>query len=315
LNNIPKQYHSSSFISIILVIGTTLLFVGGPDYHSARSLKHLWDLGHIVYFALLTLLLCRWRVVATMPLTAQWIALITTTVLIGVSIELLQYGTSRTPNTGDLVRDLSGSLLVLVLGPPGRRLRAGYLKLLLRTAVLLLMLTLLWPLTRSLIDEAIARYQFPLLSGFETPFELDRWQGDAGLGIESSTPLSSGKWLKLSLSTAKYSGAALKYFDGDWSSNRSLSVRFYNPDTSPLQITCRIHDLNHVDGNEEYTDRFNRRFKLVPGWNRIVIDLDEVKQSPDNRNMDMRRIRGVMFFAVSLPAPRVIYLDKLMLTD
>lgn len=250
-----------------------------------------------------------------MPLSWQWITLITITALIGVSIELLQYGTSRTPNTGDLVRDLCGTLLVLAFGPPGRRLRGGYVQRLLRTAVLLLMVTLLWPLTRSLIDEAIARYQYPLLSGFETPFELDRWQGDAGLVVEASTPLSPGKWLKLSLTTAKYSGAALKYFEGDWTPSRSLSIRFYNPDTSPLQITCRIHDLNHVDGNQEYEDRFNRRLELAPGWNRIVIDLDEVMQSPAQRNMDMRHIRGIMFFAVSLPAPRVVYLDELMLTD
>ncbi len=292
-----------------------LLFVGGPDYHSARSLKHLWDLGHIIYFALFALLLYQWRIVANMPLPGQWIALIAATIVIGVSIELLQYGTSRTPNSGDLVRNLSGTLLVLSFGPPARRLHAGYMKLSLRTAALLLMLALLWPLTRSLIDEAIARHQFPLLSGFETPFELDRWQGNAGLIVEASTPPSPGKWLKLSLTTARYSGAALTYFNGDWNNSRSLSVRFYNPDTRPLQISCRIHDSNHVDGNEEYEDRFNRRFELAPGWNRILIDLDEVRQSPARRTMDLRQIRSVMFFAVSLPAPRIVYLDELMLID
>ena len=35
----------------LLIIGSILLFLGGPDYFSSRSFKHFWDIGHIVYFA------------------------------------------------------------------------------------------------------------------------------------------------------------------------------------------------------------------------------------------------------------------------
>jgi len=302
------------FIIILLVVGSVLLFVGGPDYHSSRSLKYFWDLGHIVYFALLASLLCRWRAVSAMPLIWQWVTVLTGTVLFGTAIELMQYGTSRTPNIGDIVRDLNGSLLVLVFGPPGQKLRRVSIRQVLRISVLMLTLLMFWPVVRSLIDETIARYQFPLLSGFETPFETGRWQANKRLSVESIAPLSDGKSLRLSLTTDRYSGAALKYFEGDWTSARALKVRLYNPDTSPLRITCRIHDLQHSDGNQEYEDRYNRSFDLVPGWNQLEIDLAEVKQSPSGRLMDMSRIRGLMFFAVSLPFPRVIYIDDLRLT-
>ena len=298
---------------VFLAIGSVLLFLGGPDYYSSRSFKSLWDIGHIIYFVLFASLLSRWSPVSRMSLAWQWAIILVTTLLLGVSIEFMQYGTARTPDTGDVLRGLTGSFLVLVFGSLGSKLQPARRRLSLQFSVLVLLLIQLWPATKSLIDEAIARYQFPLLSGHETPFEIDRWAGNARLSVETMASISAGKLLKLSLTTDQYSGAALNYFDGNWTSARTLKISLYNPDTDPLPITCRIHDLQHVDGDEEYEDRFNRSFLLMQGWNHIEINLDEVKESPANRNMDMSRIRGLGLFVVSLPAPRILYLDNVRL--
>jgi len=154
----------------------------------------------------------------------------------------------------------------------------------------------------------------PRSSGFETPIEIDRWQGGNRLSVESISAIPDGRLRKLTLTTDKYSGVKLKYFEGNWGLARTLKISFYNPDTYPLQITCRIHDLQHADGNQEYDDRYNRRFLLTPGWNQVEIDLNEVEASPSGRKMDMSRIRGFGFFAVSLPAPRIVYVDEVRLT-
>ena len=300
--------------SIILAIGSVLLFLGGPDYYSSRSFKYLWDIGHIVYFALLTCLLLRWRFVAQMSLAGQWIIILVITLLVGVSIEFLQYGTDRIPDTGDVLRDLTGSLLVLVFGSSKSASQHVSWQLSKQLAVLVLLLFQLWPLTKTLIDEAIALQQFPLLSNFETPFEIDRWAGNAKLSAESMPSISQGKLLKLSLTTDQYSGVALNYFDGNWVSVRTLKISLYNPDVVPLQITCRIHDLQHIDGDEEYEDRFNRSFLLMQGWNHIEIDLDEVEESPADRSMDMHHIRGLGIFVMSLSEPRLLYLDNVQLS-
>jgi hypothetical protein len=248
-----------------------------------------------------------------MSLGWQWIVILLITFVAGVSIELLQYGTGRDPDAGDVLRDLSGSLLVLVFGSLGSKLQPVSWQRSLQLSVSLLLLAQLWPIARSLVDEAIARYQFPLLSGFETPFEIDRWTGSARLSVETIAAISQGRLLKLSLTTDQYSGATLNYFDGDWTSARTLLISLYNPDASPLQITCRIHDLQHIDGNEEYEDRFNRSFLLVRGWNHIEIDLNEVKASPAGRSMDMSRIRGLGLFVITLPARRTLYVDEVRL--
>lgn len=309
----PNKNNKLWFIGILLGIGSILLFLGGPDYLSSRSFKHFWDIGHIFYFALLAVLLLRCKPVCQMSLLKQWVTVLTITLVLGVLIELMQYGTSRTPDTGDIVRDLTGSLLVLVFGRLGARLQPASRRYTLRLIVVMLTLVQSWPLAKSLMDEAIARRQFPLLSGFETPFEMDRWEGDDRLSIDSVMFAPENKVMKIWLTTDQYSGVSLKYFNGDWASARRLQIRLYNPDTYPLQITCRIHDRQHTDGNEEFEDRFNRSYLLTPGWNRIEIDLDEVESSPANRQMDMGHIRGLMLFAASLSKPRILYLDEIRL--
>ena len=299
---------------VLLATGSVLLFFGGPDYHSSRSFKHFWDIGHIVYFVLLARLLFRWRFVAQMSSTGQWTIILVITLLFGVSIEFIQYGTWRTADIGDVLRDFTGSLIALAFGSPGPGLRPVSLRHSLQVSVLVLLLIQLWPVSRSFIDEAIARHQFPVLSDLETPFEIDRWAGSAVPSVQTMPLISRGKLLKLVLTTVQYSGVALNYFEGDWTSFNTLKISLYNPDTSPLKVTCRIHDLQHADGNEEHEDRFNRSFLLMQGWNHIEIDLHEVKEGPANRRMDMSRIRGLGLFVTSLPTRRIIYLDNVRLS-
>ena len=42
-------------LTLIMALMTILFFIGGPDYHSSRTFKSFWNLGHILYFALLPL--------------------------------------------------------------------------------------------------------------------------------------------------------------------------------------------------------------------------------------------------------------------
>ncbi|MGD8630919.1 MAG: VanZ family protein [Gammaproteobacteria bacterium] len=299
---------------VLLATGSVLLFYGGPQHHSPRVFIHLWDTGHIIYFALLASLLSRWHFIARQSLAWQWTIILVSTLLAGVSIELLQHGTGRMPDTGDVLRDVTGSLVVLAFGSPGLAAQLPGWRRFLKVAVLVLLLVQLWPLTRTLVDEAIAWQQFPILSSFETPFELGRWEGNAGLTVEPVPSISPGKLLKLTLTTDPYSGVKLRHFAGDWTAADTLSISIYNPDDAPLQITCRIHDLQHADGDQDYEDRFNKRFLLRRGWNHIAIDLGEVEDSPAGRSMDMSHILGLGIFVMSLSEPRSLYLDNVRLS-
>jgi len=298
---------------VALGIGTALLFLGGPDYESPRVFGQFWNNGHLLYFALLTSLMLQLPRMRRLRVAQQWGIILAFTLLAGGMIELLQQLVQRSAEPGDLVRDIAGSLLALAFAPATRAIanRTGLRTL--QLAVVAGCVWLLLPLARSLLDEAIALWQFPRLAGFETPFEIDRWGQRPDLAVVPAPAGASGSSLLIPLTTARYSGAGLRYFPGDWRGYRRLLIDFYNPDKAPLRLTCRIHDLAHTRGPHEYSDRYNGQFELQRGWNRISIDLREVAGAPDGRAMDMAHIRGAGCFATSLPAPRRLYADNLRL--
>ncbi len=312
--NVTQKGHRFWIISAGLIIGSILLFLGGPGYDSARSFSKFWDIGHILYFVLVSYALTRWKRVACHALFIQWLLVLSVTLITGVLIEILQYGTQRTPDIGDVIRDLTGSFLFLSFRPAYSRVLIYKTKVFLQAVAVILLLVQLQPLATSLLDETIARQQFPLLSGFETPFELDRWQGDANMSIKHIPSISDGNILKISLSTTQYSGVNLKYFPGDWRNYKTLKLSIYNPQTHPLSITCRIHDIQHTQGIQRYSDRFNHRFLLSQGWNNIEINLSDVASAPRHRKMDLGKIRSLGIFVISLPQPQTIFLDNIKLS-
>jgi hypothetical protein len=87
----------------------------------------------------------------------------------------------------------------------------------------------------------------------------------------------------------------------------------FNPDTEPVRLTCKIHDHRHDVSGYRYHDRFNRSYLIQEGWNRIRVPLKDVEDAPSGRKMDLKQITGFHLFAVSLPAPRTLYLDTLTL--
>lgn len=297
----------------MLVAGTILLFRGGPDYDSSRSFRQLWDSGHIIYFALAAWMLSRWRPVACRAPVIQWVVILCITLVAGTLIELAQDSVQRSPEISDVLRDLTGSVLILAFGPACATVGSRRWKLLLKGAAVCILLAQLWPLASSMLDEANARADFPVLADFEAPFEISRWNGGEGLSVEQLSTVHGGKALRVPLSTEHYSGADLLYFEGDWRKFHTLKISAFNPDAQPLWVTVRIHDRQHAQGLQQYEDRFNQHVLLVHGWNHIGIDLNEVASAPAQRRMDMGHVRGLGIFATSLQAPRFIYLDNVRL--
>lgn len=300
----------------VFLLATYFLFAGGPDHRSIRSLKALWDLGHVAYFALLVFLLADIDWIKRQALLWQWLGLLMFSLAFGTLIEVLQYDTERTPDMADIARDLTGSLLVLAFYPPFLRQVKQLWRTVTRLMVSLLLIFQLQPLMIALTDEAIARYQFPLLSDFSTPFELERWDGAAGMEIINLDATPAGHRLKISLGTEQYSGVGMKYPVADWRGYKTVNLSIFQPDDEPLSITIRIHDAAHEAGADpyRYNDRFNRRYALVKGWNEIQIALAEVASALSARRMDLSRIMDISLFSVALAKPRVIYLDKIYLS-
>ena len=82
---------------------------------------------------------------------------------------------------------------------------------------------------------------------------------------------------------------------------------FSESDTS-VSLTIRIEDFHH---NGLYDDRFNRVFAVNPGAYKIVIPLDDVKNAPAFRKMDMSAISAFYLFAFKTKVNFAIYIDDI----
>jgi VanZ family protein len=112
------------------IIGAVLLFVGGPDNNSPRSLKALWDLGHIVFFyALISLILLAWPGDKKMGLLRQFAALILISLILSILTELMQTGLHRTTDMVDVGRKLVGTLVAFAFtARPNKMTPTSYLR-------------------------------------------------------------------------------------------------------------------------------------------------------------------------------------------
>jgi hypothetical protein len=214
---------------------------------------------------------------------------------------------------GDLLRDMAGGVIALSWLSPSSTVLPVRVRRAARTFAAILLLVACLPLAAALSDEEIARLQFPVLGNFETPFEACRWDGGARFSVDCSVARHGKASLRVDMDTSLYSGVALVYFPRNWRGYHFLSLEAFNPSPEEIDITCRIHDLRHEEGEQRYEDRFNKAFRLRPGWNHIRVDLEEVARAPAGRMLDLGTIRAVGIFATRLSTPRTIFLDHIRL--
>lgn len=312
--NLPADRHARKariwqYLALAgIVLIAPFFFIGGPGWTDGPLYKSAWNLGHILFFALLTLAVQPWRFWTGWKL---WGLSTLAVLLVGLGIELLQYGTSRQMDWQDLLRNLIGLWFILAISPGGsasRRSGPGTWSLRIAIAALLV--------TEAGATAAVALQQYrvsqllPALYDFSQADPSPFWNG----AIAPADPATSAQdGLKLSLSTTRYSGATLHNFPGDWRGYGHLVMSLYNPQDHPLHLTLRINDIQHDQGDNDYSDRFNTRLTLSPGPNSVQLDLDRIRNAPANRSMDMHEIRRVMLFTTGLAAPKTIYLRDLRL--
>jgi VanZ family protein len=304
---------SYSKLTIFTIACAFFLFIGGPDYFAPRSLKALWDLGHMIFFAALGILMFRkLSNYKEMSFLGQCLAIVLISLILGALIEWAQAGLKRTSDVMDVFRNIVGTSVAISWSFPVSVSKAY--RRLFQLVTVIMVAWAVYPFARAAADDYLAWRQFPVLSDFETPFEIDRWSGNAQKAIDRSVHFSGASSMKLILGTAKYSGASLLYFPGNWLNYDYLHVKIFNPADETLKIICRIHDRRHTESGYDYSDRFNTNYILSKGWNDITMSLADVKTAPKNRKLNLGQVEEIGFFAYRLPHPRIIYIDCIVLT-
>ncbi len=303
---------------IFLLVSTVLLFSGREEHEMLpRSVKEVWNLGHVIYFFVLVALARRFGFLGRWPPGLQWLFYCGLIFAVGVLIEFIQM-TPRIPvDWIDVSRDMVGGLAALALTE--RPLTKAHLfwRNSMLSVLSIVFLMLLYPLIKSGLDETRAMMQFPVLSDFGSSLELGRWSSRYPMRTVTLDEEQSVRVLRVDLDPAQYAGLALEYMPRDWRGYSWLELNIYQPKAEPLSITVRLHDFEHERGRSAYaySDRFNKSYVLREGWNHIRISLDEVRMAPFLRDMNLGEMANLGVFVVRLDQPWTIYLSTLKLSN
>lgn len=301
--------HFSLLAGAASLLIAPFLFIGGPDWASGPLLKSAWNLGHILLFALLTLALRPWRWLSGWRL---WLVVTGVLLVVGIGIELIQNGYNRDMDGRDLLRNLTGSWLIIAWRPVTRQgLHAPAREVLIAAAATLLLCFELGATGMVAARQWQVHQQLPQLYDFSHPNPAPFWTGN--LAVSDNHSLNHPQSLRIDLGTATYSGVSLNNLPADWRDFETLVLTLFNPSSEPLALTLRINDVAHDRGEHAYNDRYNTRLILDPGFNTFTRNLADIESAPDGRTMDMSQIRRMGLFAVRLPEPRTVYLSDLRL--
>ncbi|MES0326844.1 MAG: VanZ family protein [Gammaproteobacteria bacterium] len=300
-----------------------LMFAALPDIN--LFWREMQNSGHTLLFipiVLLILLLLRdtteffWR--KTFKL---YIATFSISLLIGIAIELIQLLTHGDASTMDVVRDLAGIIVGLGLYAttdpelqthklkPGKWIRAGIVML--SFCVLTASMSPLVFLSAAYVQRETA---FPvvvdLTANWTRPFLQLKNAVITFQEYEEVRADGEGQLTRVDLKPGIYPGVSIIEPSPDWSAYKALTIVIYSKLIQPFDLVLRIHDEHH---NDDYSDRYNTKLTVNKGSNYFRIPLDDIKNSPSNREMNMMRIKELILVSAKPFEGLHFYVGKMRL--
>jgi hypothetical protein len=290
------------FLPALLLSCVPFFFYSGGLGLNSELERTILNFGHILFFALAIFALRKNLDMQTWP---HWLAISIAVFLVSIIVEYIQHNTGRTRSWEDVERNLIGAWLALFwLNPPSTQVWTG------RFIATGLFISQLVMVTQAGVTEYRLQNTLPVLSDFENDYNIDWWEGDVSQTTERAW--HGERSMVVNLSTQSYSGARLVRLPGNWTGYSNLKFEIYNPSLLPLRLTLRINDEAHKQ-LLSYQDRFNSTFIVEYGWNLLEFSLDNVRNAPASRDMDMEQITHLELFAFELDRPREIAVDYLRL--
>jgi hypothetical protein len=291
--------------SVLLLLPISLLFfVGGPSAVALPSLRYAWNLGHIAFFFLSTLALYGFR--------PAWLGrhLLRTglsIVLISIAIETIQLALGRGFSPIDIARNLSGFSLALVV------IYARRVNKPIALAGILFLAADLAVFARTALIDWTQQTQLPIIADFESKLMTGYSHGNFDLSTEEVYTGSAAAMFKLQ--PARYAGLSLHPVPRDWRNYKNLSLALFNAEKFTYRLTIRINDTIHeLSTEQDYYDRYNKNFEIIPGWNEITIPLADISAAPKNREMNLMKMHRIGIFISNLQQPTTVGIDAVKLT-
>ena len=276
---------------VLLVAGLLLVPLFLPRIHppEGRVWEAGWDALHFPGFMLITwtiaLFLQPW---ARSPHTPIIAAALLALMIGGVS-ELIHDAIGRSSSWSDFAVDtvgvafgVAGWYLLRGGGTIGRLLFGGL--------VIVALALLILPAIMSTRQVQELRKRFPDLGCFQDRASRFVWtaQGNA----TASFDWEKGA-LHVRVGPGGYSGVSCWPAESDWTGHSELRVGIENPG-EPFALGIRIDDLRSA--SSRHGSRYNGERQVAAGTSEIRLSLDEVRQAPEGRQLDLAHIRRLVLF-------------------
>ncbi len=297
------------------VLMLIFLFVGSIDHLDNRMIKEAWESGHFFLFACLTYIACHLDWAKNKRIGVVFIYILLGSIILGLLTEVLQLIVGRSFESDDLYRDIIGGIAGFTFSRIG--IRESFKQNLAYGTLCILLLVL--GLQQFLIvsyDTYQTKKNAPVLSDFETPFELTRWiEMGTKHEITKSVTRNGNKALKVIYEPGKHPHAVLREMKWDWRNFQHLHMSIFNSQQGVERLIIIVHDHDSRRNIQDYQMRFDREYQLKQGWNDIVISLTDIKMDPKDRQLDMSRIYSISFVMPKPTVSKTLYLDNLYLSN
>jgi len=314
-----KLTSKSIFLYIALAaVLVYLVFFFNIDITHNRILQQFWNFGHIIlYMGIFRILTLRYLNKSGFNFAIQLLLVVLVAALTGSLIELIQSYTGRDKSQYDVVLDVVGGLIGYAFSS---RLISEYsrqIKVIIFSQLAILFIISLYPMGRIIFDDIQQYLSFPIILSNLHSSELSRFKKSnirLELVTNTFTEVSGNKLLKIDFKTGQFSSAEMGTFIPDWSGYRTLKFKVFNPSKEMFKLNLRINDSSHYLTGNDFRDRYNHPIYLKTGWNTVTVQLEQVKNAPANRNMQMDKIDHLIIFAANLKASKVAYFSQMRLS-
>jgi VanZ family protein len=314
---------------VLLAFGGLLLAVAAlltPIPFRGRAAVATGDLVHAPLFGSLTLgilLVCHriWpvrRVSAAMATRCLLVAL--SVFALGVLIEFAQSNFGRNGNLADAVNNGLG-IFAATLCYWGWQLQRSRLssraspRAFYAAAGMLLALAWWSPVTM-FADARRVQQEFPTLASFESRIQLSRFYYRECEATISNKDVTEGQHsMEVLYQATPYPAATLVEMESDWSQLKTLEVDVTLDASYPdadVQLMIKVIDRLH---QTDHTDTYRGQWTITRGQTQhIRISREEILQGPDDRQLDLTKIKYLDLMLLDPVAETKVRFDNLRLT-
>jgi hypothetical protein len=275
---------------------------------------HLMDASHLPAFFALTLFAHAFWPWETTPCRRRLFAAGAVAAVSG-AIEIVQPLTGRTMGLTDFINGMMGILIALAF----LAARRTHFRLLLIPIAAACVMTAFLPAWHESAGMRWRAANFPLLADFETDHELRLWVG-TGLGNVRNDGAAldrirqhaaRGEWSLRVVTTTSSPWPGVRLLNGgqNWLGKKALAFEVWN-DGPAFTLSIRIDDdFPH----QQYHDRYNDSFEILPGANHISIPTADIATKPKNRPLNLAAIERTILYVNAPSTEHTFFIDHMRL--